>query len=72
MEEGPMMKMLAAVLAAGVATAASDGPKMTVVQPADRHWKPKTALPPGAFGANLWGDPASGLALLLYGQRGRQ
>lgn len=55
-----MRKMLAAVLAAGVAAAAAEGPRMTVVQPADRHWKPKTALPPGASGASLWGDPATG------------
>jgi len=55
-----MRKVLAAVLAAGVTTGAAEGPRMTVVHPADRHWKPKTALPPGAFGANLWGDPATG------------
>lgn len=55
-----MGKVLVAMLATGVVTAASDGPKMTVVQTAERHWKPKPALPPGAFGANLWGDPATG------------
>lgn len=55
-----MRKLLVAALAAGFATAAADGPRMTVVQPGERHWKPKTALPPGAQGANLWGDPASG------------
>src|SRR5262249_26896765 len=60
MEESVMEKVLVAVLAIGVAVAPSDGPKMTVVQTAERHWKPKLALPPAAFGANLWGDPATG------------
>ena len=55
-----MNKLLAAAVAAGFTAIAGEGPRMAVVQPAERHWKPKTALPPGAYGANLWGDPASG------------
>ena len=55
-----MTQLFAAVLAAGIAAAGDSGPTMTVVQTAERHWKPKTALPPGAYGANLWGDPATG------------
>jgi hypothetical protein len=38
--------------------AASGG--MQVLNPGDLHWKPKDALPPGAFGATLRGDPHAG------------
>ena len=37
-----------------------EGPRMTVVQTADRDWKPQTALPPGLSWAPLWGDPRRG------------
>src|SRR5690349_7708500 len=40
------------------ATAAAD--PFPAVNPADFHWKPKDALPPGASGAVLRGDPATG------------
>jgi hypothetical protein len=33
---------------------------MPVVHATDFHWKAKEALPPGAFGATLRGDPAKG------------
>ncbi len=42
-----------------VAAAAHADP-MPVVQAADFHWKPKEALPAGAFGAVLRGDPTKG------------
>ncbi len=46
------------LLLALTATAAAD--PMAVVNPTDFHWKPKDALPPGAMGAVLRGDPAKG------------
>lgn len=33
---------------------------MSVINPSDFHWKPKDALPPGAHGAVVRGDPAKG------------
>ena len=53
-----MRYLLLLVLAAHVVHAEPDA--MPVVQLADAHWKPKDALPPGAFGAVLRGDPAKG------------
>jgi uncharacterized protein DUF861 len=46
------------VLAVLAGTASAD--PVTFVNPADFHWKPKDALPPGAVGAVLRGDPAKG------------
>jgi hypothetical protein len=42
-----------------LATPAAADP-LAVANPADFHWKPKDALPPGAQGAVLRGDPAKG------------
>jgi len=52
---------LTLVIAAHVAAAdvAKTDP-MLVVNATDFHWKPKDALPPGATGAVLRGDPAKG------------
>jgi uncharacterized protein YaiE (UPF0345 family) len=33
---------------------------LAAINPSDFHWKPKDALPPGASGAVLRGDPAKG------------
>lgn len=43
-----------------VLTAAAAAGPFPVANPADFHWKPKDALPPGASGAVLRGDPAKG------------
>ena len=51
---------MSAPVAPGVSPPAPEEPRMTVVQVAERERKPKPSLPPGAFGADLWGDPASG------------
>jgi hypothetical protein len=53
------MRTILLVLVLAIATSASADP-MLVAQPADFHWKAKDALPPGAFGATLRGDPAKG------------
>ena len=49
-------------LATAVALAASPAPAgdVVVVNPSDFHWKPKDALPPGATGAVVRGDPSKG------------
>ncbi|MBV8762948.1 MAG: hypothetical protein JO257_37025 [Deltaproteobacteria bacterium] len=46
------------LLLAFTATAAAD--PFPVANPSDFHWKPKEALPPGATGAVLRGDPTKG------------
>ena len=51
-----MRTLLVTVLLVG--SAAAD--PLAVMAPADLHWKPKDALPPGAYGAVLRGDPAKG------------
>jgi len=48
--------LLVLVSLAGAAVADPLG----IVNPTDFHWKPKEALPPGATGAVLRGDPATG------------
>jgi len=55
------MRILSAVcvVLAGSAAMADPDP-MAVVNEAEFHWKAKEALPPGAFGATLRGDPAKG------------
>lgn len=53
------MRSLLFILVA-VATARAEPDPMPVVQLADAVWKPKEALPHGAFGAVLRGDPAKG------------
>jgi hypothetical protein len=53
--------VLAVALSAALPAAArADGDPMPVANPSDLHWKPKDALPPGAFGAVVAGDPAKG------------
>lgn len=42
------------------ASALADADPMPVANPAMFHWKAKEALPPGAFGAVVHGDPAKG------------
>jgi hypothetical protein len=54
------MRTLPLLLVLGAATAHADDDPMPVVNPADFHWKPKEALPPGAVAAVLRGDPARG------------
>jgi len=34
--------------------------QMPVANPTEFHWKPKETLPPGAFAANVHGDPQKG------------
>ena len=41
-------------------TASASADPLSVANPSDFHWKPKDALPPGASGATLRGDPAKG------------
>ncbi len=53
-----MRHLLLVLLAASAAHADPD--PMRVTQLADAPWKPKEALPHGAFGAVLRGDPAHG------------
>src|SRR6185436_5234652 len=53
-----MRTLLVLVLVAFTTTAAAD--PLAAVNPADFHWKPKEALPAGALGAVLRGDPAKG------------
>jgi hypothetical protein len=52
------MRKATLVLAVLASTAAAE--PLVAVNPADAHWKPKEALPPGAFGATLRGDPTKG------------
>jgi len=52
---------LSVLVVARVATAdVAQTDPMLVVNTTDFHWKPKDALPPGATGAVLRGDPAKG------------
>ncbi len=51
-----IVSVCAILAVAAVATAAVDG--FPVVNPG-QHWKPKDALPPGANGAVVRGDPAT-------------
>ncbi len=48
------------LLALAVHTVHADPDPMPISQFAELHWKPKDALPPGAFGAAMRGDPAKG------------
>jgi len=50
---------LALLCVPGIAAADGDDP-MLVQNPGGFHWKPKDALPPGAFGAVVHGDPTKG------------
>lgn len=49
-----------ALLPAAIADAGTESGALPVVNPTDFHWKKKDALPPGAYGAVLRGDPATG------------
>ena len=55
-----LLLVLLAVPAAATAGGTTSSDPMAVVNPSDFHWKPKDALPPGASGAVLRGDPAAG------------
>ena len=55
-----MTILLLALALCPTAIAAADTSGLPVVNPAAFHWKKKEALPPGAFGAVLRGDPAAG------------
>jgi hypothetical protein len=55
-----MRTIIALSLVLGAAIAHADTDPMPVVQAADLQWKAKEALPPGAFGAVMRGDPAKG------------
>jgi hypothetical protein len=59
MSKLPMISVAATLAFASEPRAEAPDP-MHVVNPSDFHWKPKEALPPGAFGAVLNGDPAHG------------
>jgi hypothetical protein len=62
-EEAEIMKtgaLSVALLTALPLAAHAEVDPMPVANPGDLHWKPKEALPPGAFGAVVAGDPAKG------------
>ncbi len=48
--------LLVSCMVAAASVASAD--PMLAINPAEFHWKPKDALPPGASGAVLRGDPA--------------
>ncbi len=55
-----MMRFVAVLSLALPAAALAEGDPMPVANPAGFHWKAKDALPPGAFGAVVHGDPTKG------------
>ena|SRR5438105_4983343 len=54
------MGRFAATISAACAASALAAVQFPVINPSQLHWKPKDALPPGAYGAVVRGDPAQG------------